>query len=62
MTNSTDPEQLASSEANRSGATLFAKAGYIQVQQDNFVCVEIRVKSSLVSLPNHTFSWAGLVL
>ena len=34
-----------------------------------FVCVEvlqpsqsIRVMSSAVSLPNHTFSWAGLVL
>ena len=34
MPNSADPDQLASSEANRSGSTLFAKAGYIQVQQD----------------------------
>ena len=34
MTNSVDPDQLDSSEANWSGATLFAKAGYIQVQQD----------------------------
>ena len=33
MTNSADPNQLASSEANWSGSTLFAKAGYIQVQQ-----------------------------
>ena len=32
MTNSADPDQLASSEANLSGPTLFAKAGYIQVQ------------------------------
>ena len=32
--NSADPDQLASSEANWSGSTLFAKAGYIQVQQD----------------------------
>ena len=32
--NSADPYQLASSEANWSGSTLFAKAGYIQVQQD----------------------------
>ena len=30
MTNSADPDQLA----NWSGSTLFAKAGYIQVQQD----------------------------
>ena len=34
MANSVDPDQLASSEANWSGATLFAKAGYIWVQQD----------------------------
>ena len=34
MTNSVDPDQLACSEANWSGSTLFAKAGYIQVQQD----------------------------
>ena len=34
MTNSADPDQLASSEANWSGSTLFAKAGYIRVQQD----------------------------
>ena len=31
---SVDPDQLASSEANWSGSTLFAKAGYNQVQQD----------------------------
>ena len=35
MGNSADPGQLASSsEANWSGSTLFAKAGYIRVQQD----------------------------
>ena len=34
MENSADPDQLASSEANWSGSTLFANAGYIQVQQD----------------------------
>ena len=34
MANSADPDQLASSEANWSGYTLFAKAGYIRVQQD----------------------------
>ena len=34
MTNSADTDQLASSEASWSGSTLFAKAGYIQVQQD----------------------------
>ena len=35
MQNSADPDQLASSEANWSESTLFAKAGYIWVQQDN---------------------------
>ena len=34
MENSEDPDQLASSEANWSGSTLFAKAGHIQVQQE----------------------------
>ena len=34
MANSVDPDQLASSENNWSGSTLFAKARYIQVQQD----------------------------
>ena len=34
MANSADPDQLASSEANWSGSTLFANAGYIRVQQD----------------------------
>ena len=34
MANSADPDQLASSEANWSGSTLFAKAGFIRVQQD----------------------------
>ena len=33
MTNSADLEQLASSEANWSVFTLFAKAEYIRVQQ-----------------------------
>ena len=34
MANSAAPDQLASSEANCSGSTLFAKAGHIRVQQD----------------------------
>ena len=36
MINSADPDQLASesSEANWSGSTLFANAGYIRIQQD----------------------------
>ena len=34
MINSADPDQLASSEANWSGSTLFEKAGYVLVHQD----------------------------
>ena len=34
MDNSADPDQLAASEANWSGSTLFIKTGYIRVQQD----------------------------
>ena len=34
MENSADPDQLASSEANWSGSTLFAKIGHIRDQQD----------------------------
>ena len=34
MINSVDPDQLASSEANWPGSTLFAKVGFIRVQQD----------------------------
>ena len=34
MTNSADPDQLASLEANWFGSTLFAKAGYIWIQRD----------------------------
>ena len=34
MANRADPNQLASSEAKWSGSTLFAKAGYIRVQQE----------------------------
>ena len=34
MTNSADPDQLASSEVNWSGSTLFANAGFTRVQED----------------------------
>ena len=34
MANSADPDQLASSEANWSRSTLFAKAEHIWVQKD----------------------------
>ena len=34
MANSADPDQLASSEDNWSGSSLFVKIGYMQVQED----------------------------
>ena len=34
MTNSADPDQLASAEANWAGSTLFANAEYIRVKED----------------------------
>ena len=34
MANSVDTDQVASSEANWSGSTLFAKTKFIRVQQD----------------------------
>ena len=34
MTNSSDPDQLASEVASRSGSTLFAKVRYVQAEQD----------------------------
>ena len=45
MANSADPDQLASSEANWSGSTLFAKAGYIQVQQEKGIVQACRWNS-----------------
>ena len=40
MANSADPDQLASSEANWSGSTLFAKAGYILVAKAGYILVQ----------------------
>ena len=50
MTNSADPDQLTSSEANWSESTLFAKVGYIWVQQDLGLRVDPR---SVVSTQKH---------
>ena len=38
MTNSADPDQLASSEANWSGSTLFAKTACRVLQEKGYVC------------------------
>ena len=38
MTNSADPDQLASSEANWSGSTLFAKTGHVVFSKRMVLC------------------------
>ena len=52
MVNSADPDQLASSEANWSGSSLFEKVGHMRAQQDqglklivfyNYFCIIIHV-------------------
>ena len=43
MTNSEDPDQLASSEANWSGSTLFAKTGHIVFSKRRVTDVHIEV-------------------
>ena len=64
--NSVDPDQLASEEANWSGSALLA-IQYLKLYQQsgssNLICVEVLqlsqpngVMSSVVSLPNHTFT------
>ena len=51
MTNSADPDQLASSEANWSVSTMFAKAGHILFSRT-------RVKRLALSInENHKTSW-----
>ena len=53
MANRADSDQLASSEANWSGSTLFAKAGYIQVQQD-------KVNASRNPNPSESKYWVSV--
>ena len=60
MANSADPDHLSSSKAKWSGSTLFAKAGYIQVQQDkgydaewkywNSVCSKLTLKAPITTI------------
>ena len=56
MANSADPDQLASSEANWSGATLFAKAGYILAQHDKgSACQGLTSDKALFSTEKYLF-------
>ena len=56
MTNSADPDQLASSEANWSGSTLFAKAGHIRDQQDQVKWWQHCTLPTLKKVPQLAFS------
>ena len=53
MTNSANPDQLASSEANWSGSTLFAKAGHVRVQQDQDYSSHMYPKIDTISSDPH---------
>ena len=56
MTNSVDPDQLASSEANWSGSTLFAKTGHVvfSKRRANFcLYIHIHIKAyTKACMPN----------
>ena len=45
MTNSADPDQLASEEANWSGSTLFAKTGHVMFSMRRVNIVDWAMKS-----------------
>ena len=62
MTNSVDSDQLASSEANWSGSTLFAKAGHIQVQNElglKALCNEAQYSHELNSTSSNIRTMQG---
>ena len=61
MTNSADPDQLASSEANRSGPTLFAKTGHVvfskrrvKILTSNFQPIRLLDLLLIVDTNSHT--------
>ena len=47
MTNSADPDQLASSEANWSGSTLFAKTGHVVFSKRRVKNTEMKQSNGL---------------
>ena len=68
MANSADPDQLASSEANWSGSTLFAKAGYIWVRHDKLTLLLLNTSPGLANsvapdqLASEEANWSGSAL
>ena len=59
MINSADPDQLASSEANWSGSTLFAKTGH-DVFSKRRVKIQMRWLKTSHLIRIYTFSYSGL--
>ena len=45
MTNSAGPDQLASSEANLSGSTLFAKTGHVMFSKSRVKRAELGIRT-----------------
>ena len=52
MTNSADPDQLASSEANWSGSTLFAKTGHVVFSKRRVKILDLTAQSAVWSRNN----------
>ena len=65
MTNSADPDQLASSEANWSGSTLFAKTGHAMFSKrrlkQNLFLTYLEV-SDTQSRPKHMFGYTCIIM
>ena len=57
MTNSADPDQLASSEANWSGSTLFAKKGYDVFSKRMVSILSYTSDTSLIILDKLDLTW-----
>ena len=59
MKNSADPDQLASSEANWYGSTLFTKAGYIRAQQDKGWEFWCHIQGNFSAQPMELLRWGN---
>ena len=60
MTNSADTDQLASSEANWSGSTLFAKTGDVVLSKGRVKALAAQAESAhFAYVGKHFFTWLG---
>ena len=53
MTDSADPDLLASSEANLSGSTLFAKTGHVVFSKRRVKTFKSITELSILMVPSH---------